>query len=106
MPPVYVSAYTQDMSDSAFEVPLNEADGHLPEVISAASERGAIAYLTDHGRRVAAIVPADDAWYWTPGWQAAEAEADADFREGRSRRFDSMEDLFTESDAIRGETSA
>ncbi|WP_327590863.1 type II toxin-antitoxin system Phd/YefM family antitoxin [Nonomuraea sp. NBC_00507] len=59
------------------EVPLNEADGHLPEVISAASERGASAYLTDHGRRVAAILPSDDAWYWAPGWQAAEAEADA-----------------------------
>ncbi|MDP4508330.1 hypothetical protein [Nonomuraea turcica] len=57
---------------------------------------------------MAAILPSDDAWYWAPGWQAAEAEAeaDADFREGRSRRFDSMEDLFAESDAIRGETSA
>ena len=106
VPPAYALTYTQDMSDSAFEVPLNEADGHLPEVISAASERGAIAYLTDHGRRVAAIVPADDAWYWTPGWQAAEAEADAEFREGRSRRFDNMDDFFAESDAIRGETSA
>lgn len=104
MPPANTLAYTHDMSGSAFEVPLNEADGHLPEVISAASERGAIAYLTDHGRRVAAIVPADDAWYWTPGWQAAETEAD--FEEGRTRRFDSVDDLFAESDAIRGKTSA
>jgi hypothetical protein len=72
--------------------------------MSAASERGAIACLTDHGRRVAAIVPTDDAWYWTPGWQTAEADADADFQNGRSRRFDSMDDLFAESDAIRGET--
>ncbi|WP_162795623.1 type II toxin-antitoxin system Phd/YefM family antitoxin [Nonomuraea lactucae] len=55
---------------------MSEAEGNLPEVINAASERGAIAYLTDHGRRVAAIVPADDAWYWTPSWHAAEAEAD------------------------------
>lgn len=106
MSPACALTYTQGMSDSAFEVSLSDADGHLPEVITAASERGAIAYLTDHGRRVAAIVPADDAWYWAPGWQEAEAEADADFRDGRSRRFDSMDDLFAESDAIRGEPSA
>ncbi|MFC7380656.1 hypothetical protein [Sphaerisporangium rhizosphaerae] len=91
------------MGEDAFEVPLDEADGHLPDVISAAAERNTIAYLTDHGRRVAAIVPADEAWYWTPGWQSAEAEADADFREGRTRTFDSMDDMFAEIDAVRGE---
>jgi antitoxin (DNA-binding transcriptional repressor) of toxin-antitoxin stability system len=91
------------MSENAFEVPLDEADRHLPDVIAAAAERHTIAYLTDQGRRVAAIVPAEEAWYWTPGWQSAEAEADADFREGHTRVFDSMDDMFAEIDVIRGE---
>ncbi|MFC0865810.1 hypothetical protein ACFHYQ_26270 [Sphaerimonospora cavernae] len=93
------------MSENAFEVPLSEVDGHLPDVISAAAQRHTIAYLTDRGRRVAAIVPAEEAWYWTPGWQSAEAEADADAREGRTRAFDSMDDLFAEIDTVRGERS-
>ncbi|MGJ6965178.1 hypothetical protein ACSDR0_25030 [Streptosporangium sp. G11] len=103
MPPTQVTTYTHGMGENAFEVPLDEADGHLPDVISAAAERNAIAYLTDHGRRVAAIVPADEAWYWTSGWQSAEAEADADTREGRVRTFDSTDDMFAEIDAVRGD---
>ncbi|MEV0590712.1 hypothetical protein [Nonomuraea cavernae] len=93
------------MSEDAFEIPLSEADGHLPDVISTAAQRHTIAYLTDQGRRVAAIVPAEEAWYWTPGWQSAEAEADADAQEGRTHAFDSMDDLFAEIDAVRGERS-
>ncbi|WP_182904191.1 type II toxin-antitoxin system Phd/YefM family antitoxin [Microbispora sp. H10830] len=89
------------MSENAFVVPLDEADGHLSDVIAAATQRHTIAYLTDQGRRVAAIVPADEAWYWTPGWQSA--EADADIREGRTRSFENMDDLFAEIDALRGE---
>jgi antitoxin (DNA-binding transcriptional repressor) of toxin-antitoxin stability system len=101
MSPPQTRAYTRDMSEDAFEVPLSEADGHLPDVISAAAQRHTIAYLTDEGRRVAAIVPADEAWYWTPGWQIAEAEADA--RRGRTRAFDTMDELFGEIDAVRGD---
>ncbi|MDF2708196.1 MAG: hypothetical protein K0R62_3848 [Nonomuraea muscovyensis] len=104
MSAVSAPAYTRDMSESAFEVPLNEADGHLPDVIHAAAERHTIAYLTEEGRRVAAIVPADDAWYWTPSWQQAEAEAEADYREGRTRVFETMDDLFAEVDVVRGES--
>ncbi|WP_182879217.1 hypothetical protein [Microbispora sp. H10949] len=91
------------MSENAFEVPLNEADGHLPDVINAAAQRHAIAYLTDQGRRVAAIVPSDEVWYWTSGWQSAEAEADEEIREGRTRSFATMDDLFAEIDAVRAE---
>lgn len=60
MPPADALTYTHVMTDSAFEVSLKNADGHRPAVISAASERGSIADLTDHGRRLTA----DDAWYW------------------------------------------
>ena len=38
-------------------------------------------------------------WFWTPGWQAREAQADADFAAGRSRVFTSVDDLFADLDA-------
>lgn len=93
------------MSENAWEMPLDEASGHLGDVVGQATHGNKIIYLTEHGRRVAAIVPADEAWFWAPGWQAAEAEADADLREGRTRTFDSMDDMFAEFDAVRGENA-
>jgi AbrB family looped-hinge helix DNA binding protein len=33
------------------------------------------------------LVDRDQAWYWTPEWQAAEQEADQDIRAGRTVRF-------------------
>ena len=46
---------------------------------------------------------ADEAWYQDAGWQAAEAEADADIRAGRVRTFDNMDDMFAEFDGVRGD---
>lgn len=34
----------------------------------------------------ATVVPRDQAWFWTPEWQAGEAEADADIQAGRVTR--------------------
>jgi len=38
-------------------------------------------------------VPRDQAWFWTPEWQAAEKEADQDLAAGRYHEFDKLEDL-------------
>ena len=35
----------------------------------------------------------DQSWYWTPGWQAAEQEAEEDFRIGSYQRFATMDDF-------------
>ncbi len=35
----------------------------------------------------------DQAWYWTPEWQAGEAEADADLAAGRFARFHTAEEM-------------
>lgn len=59
-------------------------------------------YITQHGTRVAALVPpyvaehyeSDQAWFRTPEWRAKEAEADADIAEGRVTQHDSDEDFF------------
>lgn len=39
------------------------------------------------------LVDADQAWFWTERWQAMEREADADFADGRSASFDTVEAL-------------
>jgi AbrB family looped-hinge helix DNA binding protein len=38
------------------------------------------------------LVDADEAFFYTPEWQAAEREADEDIRLGRTYRFDKVED--------------
>jgi len=38
-------------------------------------------------------IPRDQAWFWTPEWQAREKEADQDLSAGRYREFDNLEDL-------------
>lgn len=45
-------------------------------------------------------LPGNQAWFWASEWQAGEAEADADLREGRYRTFENMEDFinFLDSD--------
>lgn len=43
-----------------------------------------------------AVIDADQAWFWTPSWQAREQEADAALAEGRVERYDSDE-AFLES---------
>jgi len=38
-------------------------------------------------------VPRDQAWFWTPEWQAKEKEADQDLSTGRYRDFKNLKDL-------------
>jgi len=38
------------------------------------------------------LIDRDQAWYWTPEWQAAEREADQDIQSGRTRRFTDAEE--------------
>lgn len=40
------------------EMPVQDAQIHLGEVVSRSSSTGEVVYLTDHGERVAAIMPA------------------------------------------------
>ena len=43
---------------------------------------GNVVYLTRRGERIGAVVPTDQAWYWTPEWQAGEHAVDADAAAG------------------------
>lgn len=49
--------YHKSMQNNMNEVSLAAARAQLADVVHAASTRGRITYLTNRGRRVAAIVP-------------------------------------------------
>ncbi len=78
----------------------------LPDEILRAAhlEEGALfeAELTQDGillRHQLEIDP-DQAWYWTPEWQAGEREVDEDAAAGRVRTFDSTEEFLQALDSI------
>lgn len=60
-------------------------------VITAKRSRGAAEVKLDRiAHQLAAL---DQAWYWTPEWQAGEAEADSDRMAGHSTRYHSDEEF-------------
>lgn len=51
------------------------------------------------------LVDADEAFYYTPEWQAAEREADEDLAAGRYETFETMQDLITDLEQQETELS-
>lgn len=51
-------------------------------------------YAVDSGTMTRVEIDPDQAWFWTPEWQAGEREADDDLHEGRFRVVDSVDELF------------
>lgn len=42
------------------------------------------------------LIDSDQAWYWTPAWQAAEKEAQEQIDRGEVMEFESVEDMIRE----------
>ncbi len=78
----------------------------LPEEIRSAArlEEGDLleAEVTPDGilLRPQKVIDADQAWFWTPEWQAGEREADADIAAGRVETFESGEEFLAALEAI------
>ena len=62
-----------------------ELDLHEGDHLVATVEGGRLVLIP------ASVTPDDQAWFWTPEWQAGEREADADLAAGRFETFDSGE---------------
>jgi prevent-host-death family protein len=84
------------MSENAMPLPYEiqemtttEARKHLPDLVNMAAYGHVTTVLTRDGRRLARIVPEEDAWVYSPAWQERLQEAEADLAAGRVRRFDS-----------------
>ena len=73
--------YTRDMSENAMPLPYEvqemtttEARKHLPELVNMAAYGHVTTVLTRDGRRLARIVPEEDAWVYSPAWQESSAK--------------------------------
>jgi antitoxin (DNA-binding transcriptional repressor) of toxin-antitoxin stability system len=69
-----------------------EARKHLPELVNMAAYGHVTTVLIRDGRRLARIVPEEDAWIYSPAWQGKLRKAEADVVAGRVRHFDSDDD--------------
>jgi len=92
--------YARSMTENALPLPYEvqemtttEARKHLPELVNMAAYGHVTTVLIRDGRRLARIVPEEDAWVYSPVWQDKLREAEADVTAGRIRRFDTDDDF-------------
>ncbi len=98
------------MSENAMPLPYEvqemtttEARKRLPELVNMAAYGHVTTVLVRDGRRLARIVPEEDAWVYSPAWQERLREAGADLDAGRVRRFDNDEEFLRYLDALDDE---
>jgi antitoxin (DNA-binding transcriptional repressor) of toxin-antitoxin stability system len=99
--------YATDMSEDALPLPYEvqemtttEARKHLPDLVNMAAYGHVTTVLVRDGRRLARIVPEEDAWIYSPAWQEKLREAEADITAGRVQRFDSDDAFLTHLDEL------
>jgi prevent-host-death family protein len=85
------------------EMTTTEARRRLPELVNMAAYGHVTTVLTRDGRRLARIIPEEDAWVYSPAWQEKVQEAEADLAAGRTQRFGSDEEFLDHLEAIDGE---
>ena len=102
--------YTRNMSQNAMPLPYEvqemtttEARKHLPELVNMAAYGHVTTVLTRDGRRLARIVPEEDAWVYSPAWQERLREADTDLAAGRVRQFEDDDDFLAHLEALDDE---
>jgi prevent-host-death family protein len=107
---MYVT-YSRNMSESAMPLPYEvqemtttEARKHLPELVNMAAYGHVTTVLTRDGRRLARIVPEEDAWVYSPAWQERLRDAEADLSAARVRRFADDNEFLGHLDAMDDET--
>jgi prevent-host-death family protein len=102
--------YNRNMSESAVPLPYEvqemtttEARKHLPELVNMAAYGHVTTVLTRDGRRLARIVPEEDAWVYSAAWQEKLRDAEADLAAGRVRRFADDDEFLGHLEALDDE---
>jgi antitoxin (DNA-binding transcriptional repressor) of toxin-antitoxin stability system len=102
--------YIRSMSENAVPLPYEvqemtttEARKRLPELVNMAAYGHVTTVLVRDGRRLARIVPEEDAWVYSPVWQDKLREAEADLAAGRVQRFDDDDEFLGHLDALADE---
>ncbi len=91
------AAHTHELAPESGELVL------ASEEIAAVEREGDIVILTRGDRPVAKVhaIDPDQAWFWTPDWQAREREVDEERAAGiPNREFDSGEDFLAYLQAV------
>ena len=109
---MYVT-YTRSMTENALPLPYEvqemtttEARKRLPDLVNMAAFGHVTTVLVRDGRRLARIVPEEDAWVYSPAWQDKLREAEADIAAGRVRRFDTDDDFLAHLGDLDDEAGA
>jgi DMSO/TMAO reductase YedYZ molybdopterin-dependent catalytic subunit len=99
--------YTRIMTENAVPLPYEvqemtttEARKHLPELVNMAAYGHVTTVLVRDGRRLARIVPEEDAWVYSPAWQDKLRQAEADLAAGHTRIFADDEEFLRHLDDI------
>jgi antitoxin (DNA-binding transcriptional repressor) of toxin-antitoxin stability system len=102
--------YIRSMSENPVPLPYEvqemtttEARKHLPELVNMAAYGHVTTVLVRDGRRLARIVPEEDAWVYSPAWQDKLRQAEADLAEGRTRSFADDEEFLRHLDGLDDE---
>jgi len=85
------------------EMTTTEARKHLPDLVNMAAYGHVTTVLVRDGRRLARIVPEEDAWIYSPAWQEKLREAEADVAERRARQFGSDDEFLAHLEALDDE---
>ena len=88
------------------EMTTTEARKRLPDLVNMAAFGHVTTVLVRDGRRLARIVPEEDAWVYSPAWQDKLREAEADIAAGRVRRFDTDDDFLAHLGDLDDEAGA
>lgn len=102
--------YTRYMTDNTAPLPYEiqemsttEARKNLPELVNLAAYGHVTTVLTRDGKRLARIVPEEDAWVYSTQWQEQIREAQADLAEDRTTEFGTGEELLAHLNALDSE---
>jgi hypothetical protein len=103
--------YTRIMSENAVPLPYEvqemtttEARKRLPELVNMAAYGHVTTVLVRDGRRLARIVPEEDAWVYSPAWQDKLRQAEADLAAGQTQSFAGDEEFLRYLGGIDDET--
>lgn len=84
------------MSDHTLVLPFGVRE-EIPAFKSSTDGGGTlISYIIDGGESIG--IPYDQAWFWTPDWQAGERRVEEYIREGNIQSFGTMEEFLSSLD--------
>jgi antitoxin (DNA-binding transcriptional repressor) of toxin-antitoxin stability system len=110
LPNTMYMTYIMNMTENAMPLPYEvqemtttEARKHLPELVNMAAYGHVTTVLVRDGRRLARIVPEEDAWVYSPAWQDKLREAEADIAASRVQLFEDDDEFLRHLDALDDE---